>query len=76
MTVCFANKPKAAVKVQVSLNGAKAVDLIFTEANYKTPQTFKFKNASGKAQSVTFKTLSRDPVYHNLTDRWDYGSGK
>ena len=75
MSICFANKPKSTVKVQVSVNGAKAVDLTFTEANYKTAQTFKFKNA-GKAQSVTFKTLSRDPVYHNLTDRWDYGSGK
>jgi len=74
MKVLFANKPKDSVKVYIYINGQEVEYLTFTPENYNTAQKFTFNNSAGKAQAVTFKTISKDPVYHRLSDKWEYKS--
>lgn len=73
MTIFFTNKPRATVKVLVSVNGKGTKMLTFTALNYNKPQTFTFENL-GNTQTISFKTQSKDPVYNSLIDSWKYGS--
>lgn len=85
MTVQFAYPPQADVTVTVSSSSPTTAivspkTLVFTPANYNTPQQVKITGIPGATASPTFNvnfgTSSGDEIYHGLTDSWAYTNNR
>jgi len=83
LTVQFMNPPQSDVRVSTSISNAGAAivgpkTLIFTPANYQTPQQVTVAGIPGAAASdafeVVFNTHSDDEIYDGLGDSWSYST--
>lgn len=81
LSVSFANPPTHPVTVKLTTNNASAVavsptELIFTPENHSTPQSVTLTAVAEPTSQEAFvfsaTTLSDDPGYHGLVDRWEY----
>ena len=81
LTVRFLYAPTATVSVAVSLDNTNAAimdpgSLVFTPANYATPQTVSLRATPGASTSevvtLNFDTHSADSVFDGLNDQWAY----
>jgi hypothetical protein len=81
MSVQFMNPPQSDVTVTVSVSNVGAAilgpqTLVFTSANYNTPQVITVAGIPGADASevfeVQFATTSDDEIYDGLSDSWSY----
>ena len=81
LSISFVNPPSATVTVSLSTDNDTAVsyvpsELVFTPDNYDTPQEVTMLGLDGdlpaELYTITASTVSADPTFDGLADRWEY----